>query len=270
MKVLLIAPTFGSPLHISTLEHFKKLMKSENFSFRSATGEIDKQIECFHKALVENKPDVLISFDVSPSEDIVLLYRENNIPIILVDEETRGATTIATDNYAGGHIVGKYLISKGKKKIAIITGTTEGPGSYNARLRLEGFKQALAEHNLTLPSYYTLVAPKYTREDGIELMPKLIEEKVDAIFCAAGDNCAQGLLAVAREQKVRVPEDIAIVGFDDLPIAKLSTPELTTVRQPIKEIVDTAYRLAIEETKSILYNPRKILFKPELIIRQSA
>ena len=66
---------------------------------------------------------------------------------------------------------------------------------------------------------------------------------MDAIFCAAGDNCAQGLLSVAREQGVRIPEDVAIVGFDDLLIAQLSSPPLTTIRQPIKEMAEAAYTI---------------------------
>jgi DNA-binding LacI/PurR family transcriptional regulator len=101
-------------------------------------------------------------------------------------------------------------------------------------------------------------------------MPNLIGASVDAIFCAAADNCAQGLLSVARERGVRIPEDIAVIGFDDLPIAQLSTPTLTTIRQPMKEIVDAAYKMSTTQRDEILNNPKKVLFKPELIIRQSA
>ena len=101
-------------------------------------------------------------------------------------------------------------------------------------------------------------------------MPKLIEIGVDAIFCAAADNCALGLLSVARERGTRVPEDIAIIGFDDSPIAQLSTPGLTTIKQPMKDIVEAAYKMSTEHRDEILKNPKKVLFKPELILRQSA
>jgi DNA-binding LacI/PurR family transcriptional regulator len=101
-------------------------------------------------------------------------------------------------------------------------------------------------------------------------MPKLIEAGVDAIFCAAADNCALGLLSTAKERGTRVPEDIAIVGFDDLPIAQLSTPGLTTVKQPMKEIVEAAYKMSTVQRDEILINPKKLLFEPNLIIRKSA
>jgi LacI family transcriptional regulator len=78
------------------------------------------------------------------------------------------------------------------------------------------------------------------------------------------------LITVAKERKVRIPEDIAIVGFDDLLIAQISTPKLTTIRQPLKEIAEVAYKMAVSQRDEILRKPQKIIFKPELVIRQSA
>jgi LacI family transcriptional regulator len=109
----------------------------------------------------------------------------------------------------------------------------------------------------------------YSREDGVEVMPKLLAMGVDAIFCAAGDNCAQGLLSVAKERGIRIPEDVAIIGFDDLPIARLSTPALTTIRQPLKEMAEAAYTLAVIERDEILRKPKNIIFNPELVVRKS-
>jgi len=221
-----------------------------------------------------NKPTVLIAISMFPSSDMIALYRANNVPIILVDEEAPGASTIATDNYAGGLMATKHLISIGKKKIAIISGRTKSTekyaGNYNARLRLAGYKDALGQARLSTPQAGAVEVPNYSREDGVEEMPKLIAAGVDAIFCAAADNTAVGLLSVAKQKGVRVPEDIAIVGFDDLPIAQHSNPGLTTIKQPMKEIVEAAYEMATTHRSEILNNPQKALFKPELILRQSA
>jgi len=93
---------------------------------------------------------------------------------------------------------------------------------------------------------------------------------VDAIFCAAGDNCAQGLLAVARDRGIRIPEDVAIVGFDDLLIAQLSTPALTTIRQPLKEMAEAAYKMVVFQREDILRHPKNAVFNPELVVRKSA
>jgi DNA-binding LacI/PurR family transcriptional regulator len=272
--IVITAPFFGSSFQIAILDHFKKLLKPENMAFRSATGEMDKQIESLKKILAENKPTVLIAISMCPNPEIISLYKKNGVPVILLDEEAHGASTIAADNAAGGRIAAEHLISKGKMKIAIVTGRTQSGanfgGNYNARLRLEGFKEILRHHGLAIPPGCAVEVPNYSREDGVAVMPKLIESGVDAVFCAAADNCALGLLSVTKERGKRIPEDIAIIGFDDLPIARLSTPGLTTIKQPMKEIVDAAFKMATAQRDEILQSPKKVLFNPELIIRQSA
>lgn len=273
-QIVITAPYFGSLFQIAILEHFKKVIKPENMSFRSSTPEVDKQTETLKKILVENKPSVLIAISMYPVREIMALYKANNVPIILLDEETQGASTIATDNFAGGLMATKHLISKGKKKIAIVSGratpSDKYPAQYNAKLRLDGYKNALKQSGLSIPLGCALEVVNYSREEGIEIMPKLIAAGVDGIFCAAADNTAVGLLTAAKQKGVRVPEDIAIIGFDDLPVAQFSTPGLTTVKQPMKEIVEEAYQMATSQREEILKNPKKILFKPELVIRQSA
>jgi LacI family transcriptional regulator len=273
MKVVLTSPYFGSAFQIAILEHFKKLINPENLSFRSSSVEVDKQFGILEKILTENKPTVLIAISMSPAPEIVTLYRENNVPIILLDEEAEGASTLATDNYAGGHIATEHLISKGRKTIAIVNGRVQAmanyAGNYCARLRLQGFTEALKLHGLSVPAGCEIEVPNFSREDGVAAMPKLIDAGVDAIFCAAADNCALGLLSVARERKVRIPEDIAIIGFDDLPIAKSANPGLTTIKQPMDDIVEAAFHIATAEREEILQKPKKILFRPELIVRES-
>ncbi len=273
MKIVLTSPFFGSAFQIAILEHFKKLISPENLSFRSSTVEVDKQLGVLEKILTENKPTVLIAISMSPAPEIISLYRSNNVPIILLDEEAEGASTLATDNYAGGHMATEHVLSRGRKRIAIVNGRVQAmanyAGNYCARLRLRGFEDALKSHGLSVPVGGNMEVPNYSREDGVAVMPKLIDAGVDGIFCAAADNCAMGLLSVARERKVRVPEDIAIVGFDDLPIAKTSIPGLTTIKQPMAEIVEAAYEMATAGREGILQKPNKVLFKPELIVRQS-
>jgi LacI family transcriptional regulator len=269
IKVVIIAPTFGSALQISIVAQFRKIFKQDEIAMRSATDDANKQMECLKQVLVQNRPTALISIDVRPDPDIISIYRSANVPIVLFDEEAPGLSTIAIDNYKGGSMAGEYLISKGRKKIAIVTGRTKVKGGYNAELRLRGFQQALRAKGLSLPQGCVMEVPRYSREDGVEVMPKLLAQGVDAIFCAAGDNCAQGLLSVARDRGVRIPDDVAVVGFDDLPIAQLSTPTLTTIRQPLMEMAQAAYTMVVLQKDEILRNPQKLIFNPELVIRKS-
>ena len=116
IKVVLTTPYFGSLFQIAILEHFKKLINPENLSFRSSTNELNKQSESLKKILMENKPTVMIAISMSPNPDIISLYKTNNVPIILLDEEATGASTIATDNYKGGQIAAEHLHLKREKE----------------------------------------------------------------------------------------------------------------------------------------------------------
>jgi len=269
-KVVLAAPTFGSAVQISIVAQFRKLFKPEEMALRSATDDVNKQTECLNQVLLQNKPTALIAADIRPIPEIISLYKAANVPIILINEESPGVSIIAIDNGKGGRIAGDYLVSMGKKKIAIIIGKSRVQGDYNSELRLKGFQQALAAKGLSIPQGGIVEVLHYSREDGVEAMPKLLALGVDAIFCAAGDNCAQGLLNVARDRGVRIPENISIVGFDDLPIARLLTPTLTTIKQPLMEMAEAAFKMAVTERDEILRNPQKIIFNPELVIRKSA
>jgi len=269
-KVVVAVQTFQSAILLAMSDHFKKLFKQEEIVLRSMTGETAAQRDHLKRVLTQVKPTALIAMDINPDPDIVSAYTAAKVPIVLIDEEGPGVSTIATDNCMGGRIAGEYLVAKGRKKIATVSGRTQLKGSYNAEQRLKGFQQALAAKGLSIPQGCIIEVINYSREDGIKVMPKLLDAGVDAIFCAAGDNCALGLITVAKERKVRIPEDIAIVGFDDLLIAQISSPRLTTIRQPLMEIAEAAYKMVVTQKDEILRRPQKIIFKPELVVRQSA
>jgi DNA-binding LacI/PurR family transcriptional regulator len=269
-KVVFMVPNFQSSILIAMSEHLKKLLNPEELVLKAVTGETAVQKDHLKRVLSQVKPTALIAMDVEPDAEIIASYTEAGVPIILLDEEAAGVSAITTDNLMGGRIAGEYLISKGKKRIAIVTGRTQVKGGYNAEQRFKGFQQALSAGKLSIPQGCTIEVPHYSRENGIEVMPILLSAGVDAIFCAAGDNCAIGLVTVAKERKVHIPDEVAIIGFDDLLIAQISSPRLTTVRQPLKEIADAAYKMAVIQRNEILRRPQKTVFKPELMIRQSA
>ena len=269
-RVVVAAPTFGSALQISMIGNFKKLFRPEEMAMRSVTDDAGTQKDRLRQALEQTKPTALIAIDIRPDPETVSIYSAANVPIVLIDEEEVGVSSITTDNFMGGRIAGEYLISKDRKKIAIVTGRTQVKGGLNAEQRLKGFQQALKAKGLSVPQGCMIEVMHYSREDGVEVMPKLLAAGVDAIFCAAGDNCAQGLLSVARDRNVRIPEDIAIIGFDDLLIAQLSIPALTTIRQPLKEIAEAAYKMVVIQREEILRRPQNTVFNPELVVRKSA
>jgi LacI family transcriptional regulator len=218
----------------------------------------------------EPRPIAFIGIGVRPDPRALAAYRDAGVPVILVDEEAEGATTVASDNFLGGSLAGAHLAGQGRRHIAIVVGKLNADGDMNAALRLEGFEEALSEEGIS--PVEVIYSIDYSRKDGMTAMKRLLagRRKMDAVFAAAGDVCATGMLAVARERGVRVPDDVAVVGFDDLGIAAAADPPLTTIRQPAEEIAAQAFRLATEETAGILARPRRVILKPELVVRQSA
>jgi len=115
-RVVIAAPTYGSPLQISMIEIFKKLFKPEEMALRSLTGEADMQKDRLRQALEQTRPTALIALDIRPDPDIVALYKTANVPIILFDEEAAGVSTITIDNYKGGHMAGEYRRGRERRK----------------------------------------------------------------------------------------------------------------------------------------------------------
>ena len=268
-KVVIAAPTFYSIFQAEMSKRLRRLFNAEEVLIRSLTDEAAVQKERMNALLRQTGPAALIAISVRPDRETIATYKNMKIPIILIDEETDGVSVIMTDNLMGGRLAGEHLAARGKQKIGIISGRTQVEGGYNAEQRVKGFRKALDAAGISVSQEAMIEVEHYSREEGIEIMPKLLDMQLDAVFCAAGDNCALGLLFVAKERKVRVPDDMAIIGFDDVLAARVSIPALTTIRQPMEEMAETAYELVMNRRDEILAAPAKRVFKPELVVRGS-
>lgn len=214
------------------------------------------------------RPLALIGICLRPDPQTVAAFRAAGVPMVLIDEEVEGASTVSCDNRAGGYLAGQHLARSGRRSIAVVAGPAH---HYNASLRLSGLAKALGEHHLPLPPEAVVEAPTYVRKEGEAAMARLLRQgpKVDAVFSAAGDTCALGMLSVAREAGLKVPAQLAIMGYDDIPLASISDPPLTTIRQPLDAIAREALRLATRCTAEILQSPKRTLLEPSLVSRSS-
>jgi DNA-binding LacI/PurR family transcriptional regulator len=211
-------------------------------------------------------PSALIAISVRPTNDVIDIFRTVRTPIVLIDEQAPGAATVATDNFAGGKIAGKHLIERGYRSIAIVTGKIHAPGGMNAEKRYAGFREALADAGL-FPGAHVQVWD-YSKSEGEDLFQWL--DFADAVFCAAGDTCATGIMTAARRANrpfmYRDPSaSFGIVGFDDAHIA--GVVDLTTVAQPLQAIAEKVFELAVTKRDATLAEPQTVLLEPKLIIR---
>lgn len=190
------------------------------------------------------------------------------LPAVLINTRFPGDehSSFAVDNYGGAHAMTRHLISRGHRRVAFIGGPDK---NYEAQERLRGYRTALAE---LLPGEPELVLPgDFTEESGWRAGSEIasLATRPEAVFCG-NDMMAIGCLAALAEAGVRVPHDIALAGFDDIPISRYVTPPLTTVRVRIAELGS----LAMDRLASAIENPGRSAaqhqtLRAELVVRQS-
>lgn len=193
-----------------------------------------------------------------------------DLPVPVVTLDRRAATgklsAVVYDNYQGAILAVEHLIKTGRKKIAFISGPLKSSSSIDRR---RGFTDTLAKFSLPVNEKLTFVG-NYSFDSGYQAAKELIEKKesFDAIF-AANDMMAIGAIEALLEASIRVPEDVAIVGFDDIRLAFWHKPSLTTVRQPAYEMGQAAVAMLIKQMSSISAEVLEHKFLPELIVRKS-
>nr|MDT0662522.1 LacI family DNA-binding transcriptional regulator [Micromonospora sp. DSM 115978] len=177
------------------------------------------------------------------------------IPISYVD----------TDQRAGAALAAEHLVARGCHRLATISGPLDTPA---ARDRLAGFRDALAAHDhLDVPS----VAGDFTRDSGEQAIRTLLAEHpdVDGVF-VANDLMAEGAVRAVQDLGWRVPDDVAVVGFDDSSAALAARPLLTTIRQPVEEMAAEMARLLLARIREPDRPTRSIIFQSTLVVRESA
>ncbi len=193
---------------------------------------------------------------------------DSALPVVIVDRRPkwwRGDVVVA-NNEKGGYGVGEHLVGMGHRVLAVIGGPSK---ISSAQERMLGFRRALGAAGIRLQREYIRQVP-FTAEAGFTAALELLEldPRPTAIF-ACSDLLASGVLAAARKCKLRCPENVSIVGFDDLDFASLSEPSLTTVYQPGYQMGVTACTLLLERVRGSLVPPEQRVLDTELRERKS-
>ena len=198
-------------------------------------------------------------------------YEEKGIPVIFFDrvEENGESTKVIIDNYKCGYEATSHLVEQGCKRIALVTANLKR-NVYAQRHK--GYMDALSDHNL--PYHKELVLIKDLSEQfGVEAALQMMKMKPmpDGVFIT-NDFSAAVCMQTLKEHGVRIPEDIAIVGFNNDAISKIVEPQLSTINYPGKDIGEIAARNLINHLKGIanIINTNTIVVRSELIIRKSS
>ncbi|GII77222.1 LacI family transcriptional regulator [Sphaerisporangium rufum] len=219
--------------------------------------------------VVARQPLAVISAFAVPTEDQRRSLAVNGVPLVAIEpaaELTDQTPWVSTSNWNGGLAAARHLIGLGHRRIATITGP---PDIMCSRARLDGYRAALDTAKVPVDAelirHGDFLVSGGLRE-GRALLA--LADRPTAIF-AANDHQAMGVYQAAREIGLRIPADLSVVGFDDLPMAGWLGPALTTVRQPLHDMGAAALGTALELAKGDPPPHNQIIFPSELVVRAS-
>lgn len=195
--------------------------------------------------------------------------RERNFPYVLIDQAdtTDNSSVVEATNRQGAYEATRYLIQLGHTRIAFITGALAVRSAVD---RLQGYKEALADSDIPFRDEL-VIEGNFQQQSGNQAAQRLVQSVVPpptAIF-ASNDLSAFGAMDAARECGLRIPDDISIIGFDDIPQASLVYPKLTTIRQPLEQMGQVAVKMLLAQIENRSSSPQLITLPTQLVIRDS-
>ncbi|MFD3972588.1 LacI family DNA-binding transcriptional regulator [Streptomyces cyaneofuscatus] len=230
----------------------------------------DRERRRLAQYLTAHRVDGVLLVAVHADDPLPELLEQLGMPCVIsgARHAAEPLASVDSDNFEGARAAVDHLISRGRRQIATITGRLE---VYGAQRRLDGYRAALAAAGL--PPDERLIAPAdFTEEGGARAMRELLARRphLDAVF-AASDVMAAGARQVLREADRRIPDDVALIGFDDSVVARHMHPALTSVRQPIEEMGRRMAELLLEEIAGRVGEERPTVVLPtELVVRDSS
>lgn len=218
------------------------------------------------QAIQERAVDGVVFTTVTDSSAELRSALDRQSPVVLVNRFLPGLACdqVGSDNVAGATLVADHMLAHGRRRIAFIGG---GTAFTTTRDRLAGFEERLRRAGRALTG---VVQGEYTHRSGRDSMLRLLQEgeRPDAVFCS-NDLLAFGALDAIRAHGLRVPEDVWVVGYDDVQMSAWDSFSLTTVRQDVGALASSAAGLLLRRMDDPASPPRRVLLAPELVVRRS-
>ena len=269
-----IIPRVNSYFMSSVIAGIEKVLQTEGYTLIISQSSEDVTNEIAStKTMFNNRVDGLLVSLAYDTKDLSHFepFIKRNIPIIFFDRIIRNTdlSNILIDNYKAAYEATTHLVEQGCQRIVHITAVSK-LDVYAKRLK--GYKKALADHQIPFNKEYVLKGP-LSMEYGKAAAESILDFNTlpDGIF-VANDNCAVGCMMTLKEHGVRIPEDIAIVGFNNDPVSQVIEPNLTTIDYPGTEMGAVAARQLIDQLKNIqpVQEANHIILDSNLIIRASS
>ncbi len=270
----IVVTTITDPFVAEVVQGIEDTAQQNDYSviLASSASEPERELAAVEMLRAKRVDSVIVT-----SSRVGALYLEHlerfGVPVVLVNNHNRQSGrytfSVSVDNQHGGHLATTHLIQRGHRRIGYVSGPADHSDDAE---RLAGYRQALDESSITFDP--ALVVHGNGRLDGGERALRTLArlaEPPTAVFCY-NDMTAIGLISAARQTGLSVPEDLAVVGFDDIPLAAHVYPSLTTVAQPQRDMGRQAMNMALAlMTADDSTTPfSDIVVKGKLIVRASS
>jgi len=263
-------PTFTTPFFNEVLKGVKDRLKDTDLDFIIYNTGSSNSEDTLKMFLDRGIPDAMLIISINIDEEISKRLKSADIPVVLVGAKHDDFNYMFWNNYKGGYLAGEHLIKQGYKKIGMVRSHSK---SIVADQREQGFRGVLKTYNLPLEEIYfvkgiTRKHSGYSEEAGYEAV-QIMKERgglPEAIFCT-NDAQAIGVMHALREYKMRIPEDIGVMGYDNIKTAQYLS--LSTVDQKMYDVgmmsIDRLTTMIKEKDTSIMQSE----IEPRLVVRNS-
>jgi LacI family transcriptional regulator len=263
-----LVPNIANPFFGTFIEGVQSVARKEKFIPLVFSANRDPKLEKYYLSqMIERSISGLVIASATMTTDTINeVISFNDIPYILFDQNhTQQGDRVQTSDFLGGQLAANHLLDLGHRHIAILT--SDNP-SENLNHRMNGFKKAIADHQLNFDEVRDVVQAPLTTTGGYQATDQVLKTGASAVF-AANDEMAIGLLRGLHERGVKVPAEISVMGYDNIYLDDYVYPRLTTVQQPIFDLGVGATEMLIELINSDNNEDHVQSFPVKLIKRDS-
>ncbi|MGH8877917.1 MAG: LacI family DNA-binding transcriptional regulator [Stackebrandtia sp.] len=264
-----VVPDIGHPFYTAAARGLQDALRPDGYHCIVTSTDSDREVELETvRQLLTRVDGVVISGSGKRMEDLQPIL-DAKLPLVLLDADIPGPgfDVVTNADYESGAVAAQHLVDTGHRRIAFIT----GPEDFGAPARrVEGYRSVLDKHGIPAEANLVVRSPA-TLQGGAQCMATLINlaEPPDAVI-AITDVVAVGAMYAARDQGLSIPDDVAVMGFDDIEAASLVAPTLTTMGTASREHGQSAGELILRRINDSAAEPQRVVFPARLIRRESA
>jgi len=266
-----IVPNLASSFVVRILQGIKSTNRDIDYTVQlfDTIGQRETEAQLFQRLARERRIDGAILISASVTDEELRVFKDESVPCIVVARMCDFLDSVYVNNTRGADDATEYLLNKGHRRIACVFCSKQ---SLPMDDRVAGYEAALKRHGMVKEENLMFEAADDTIAEGIKVFGKLMAggTRPSAVFVPAGDMVAIGIIREAKKAGIQIPQQLAVVGFDDIPAAEVVEPELTTVRQPKLEMGDYAINILIDKVEGRETALKHKELPTKLIIRESA